>query len=71
MVVDKGELFSRIYRERGTPVQDSKRFRMRLYGYLEEAHNPHWSEFVQFFRREAGIDIRGSHSSIQIGRAHV
>lgn len=52
-----GELFSRIYSERGAPVQDSARFRLRLYGYLRALEPLQWSAISDHLLREGGVHV--------------
>lgn len=57
--VPKGELFSRLYLERGAPTQDSVQFRTRLAGYLEERHDSEFGEIAQIIKREGGWVVPG------------
>jgi len=52
-----GELFSRVYLERGAPLQDSPRFRNRLDAYLG-GHAADHRDLSAFLRREAGLIVR-------------
>jgi hypothetical protein len=52
-----GELFSRLYIERGAPVQDSAPFRNRLDAYLQAAHYSEYAEIASYLRREAGLVV--------------
>lgn len=52
-----GELFSRVYLERGAPLQDSVRFRNRLGAYIG-GHGADHGALSAFFQREAGLIVR-------------
>lgn len=58
-----GELFSRIYADRGAPVGDSARFRLRLFGYLRALPNLEWSDISDHLLREGGIHVTASTSA--------
>ena len=56
-----GELFSRLYIERGAPTQDSGLFRSRLDGYISSNHYSDYSDMATFLKREAGYEISSSY----------
>ncbi|MBW8327764.1 MAG: hypothetical protein K0M48_00935 [Thiobacillus sp.] len=53
-----GELFSRVYLERGAPLQDSARFRNRLYAYLQTNCNNELARIAAHIKQEGGLIIR-------------
>lgn len=59
-----GQLFSRVYLERGSPAQDSSRFRVRLSGYISGATHVDASTFARHLSTEGGIDVVGTAASI-------
>ncbi|RYH37900.1 MAG: hypothetical protein EON54_19135 [Alcaligenaceae bacterium] len=60
-----GELFSRVYLERGAPARDSARFRRRLFGYLETHNSTEWYSLSKVIRMGGGIDIGNNSPAIQ------
>ncbi len=55
--VPEGELFSRLYFERGAPMRDSMTFRTRLSAYLEQNHWHDFREIAEFIKRELGLVV--------------
>lgn len=52
-----GELFARLYVERGAPVQDSSFFRNRLDAYLQANHYKDYAEISTYLKQEAGLIV--------------
>lgn len=50
-----GELFSRLYIERGAPAQDSQFFRNRLSGYLSASHAADGAAISAYLKQEGGL----------------
>ncbi|MDA8349888.1 MAG: hypothetical protein M0038_13995 [Pseudomonadota bacterium] len=50
-----GELFSRLYIERGAPAQDSPFFRNRLSGYLSASHYEDGGAISAYLKEEGGL----------------
>jgi hypothetical protein len=61
-----GELFSRLYIERGAPTQDSQLFRNRLAGYLETSHFADYGEIARHLQQEAGLIVNATMSGISV-----
>lgn len=49
--------FSLLYLDRSEPVQDSPRFRMRLYAYFSEHLDFLGGQFVQVIKKELGVEV--------------
>jgi hypothetical protein len=58
----KGELFSRLYIERGTPTQDSATFRTRLVGFLETYEPAKYADIATAIKTEIGVAVE-THST--------
>ena len=56
-----GELFVRLYLERGAPAQDSPFFRNRLDAYLQANHSKDYAELSTYLKQEAGLVIASSY----------
>lgn len=56
-MTEAGELFSRVYLERGVPLQDSIRFRNRLDAYVG-GHVADHRDLSAFLQREAGLIVQ-------------
>jgi hypothetical protein len=56
-----GQLFSRVYLERSTPVRDSKRFRTRLTGYFYEKISDSAHRLADKIRTELGVQVPWLH----------
>lgn len=55
----EGQLFSRVYLDRGTPARDSPRFRNRLASYCQDQiHIENRREIGALIRRELGITLQ-------------
>jgi len=54
----RGELFSRLYVERGAPTQNSQFFRNRLAGYLEAGYFSDYGDISKYLQQEAGLIVR-------------
>jgi hypothetical protein len=52
-----GELFSRVYLERGAPLQDDPRFRNRLDAYLSSRHRDDYGKLSAYLKLEAGLVV--------------
>ena len=52
-----GELFIRVYLERGTPAQDNLLFRNRIEAYLSSNHYKDYSELTNYLKQEAGLVV--------------
>jgi hypothetical protein len=52
-----GELFSRLYIERGAPSRDSPPFRKRLEAFLSATYSEDNAKLVSYLKQEAGIEI--------------
>lgn len=59
-----GELFSRVYLNRGQAAPDSVRFRRRLFGYMHTVHGAgqagSWWDVGQFFSLEGASTTRNA-----------
>lgn len=53
----QGELFSRLYLERGAPAQDSSFFRNRLQAYLQKNHYSDYGKISSYLKQEAGLVV--------------
>lgn len=56
-----GELFARVYLERGAPAQDSVFFRNRLDAFLQAQHYKDYGELSVYLKREAGLIVTSSY----------
>ena len=56
-----GELFSRLYVERGAPTQDSEFFRNRLEAYLVGNHFKDYADLTAYLKQEAGLIVPTSY----------
>lgn len=56
-----GELFSRLYLERGAPLQDSSYFRNRLEAYFLKNHYKDYAEVSAHLKQEAGLVVTTSY----------
>lgn len=61
----KGELFSRVYLDRGAPTQDNMRFRLRMFGYLEMARGTDWYALSKSIKMSGGFDILGTNAGFK------
>ncbi|MEO8157921.1 MAG: hypothetical protein ABI648_09005 [Betaproteobacteria bacterium] len=52
-----GELFARVYLERGAPTQDNDFFRNRLEAYLSSNHYKDYAELSKYLKQEAGLVV--------------
>jgi hypothetical protein len=52
-----GELFSRLYIERGAPSRDSVPFRRRLEAFLLANYSEEYPKLVSYLKQEAGIEV--------------
>ena len=52
-----GELFSRLYLERGAPSRDSSPFRKRLEAFLVANYSEDYPKLVSYLKQEAGIEV--------------
>jgi hypothetical protein len=53
----EGELFARLYIERGPATQDNKAFRNRLIGYLQANHHDEFSAIASIAKQELGLIV--------------
>jgi hypothetical protein len=53
----EGELFARLYLERGAPAQDSQFFRNRLEAFLLKNHHKDYAEIAGYLKEEAGLIV--------------
>ena len=53
----KGELFSRLYIERGAPTQDSAAFRKRLVAFLENHSPVNYIDIAKVIETELGVGV--------------
>lgn len=56
-----GELFARVYLERGAPTQDSAVFRNRLDAYMQGQHHTDYAELSKCLKQEAGLVVVSSY----------
>jgi len=56
-----GEVFARLYLERGAPVQDSLFFRNRLEAYLVANHFKDYGELSNYLKQESGLVVAASY----------
>lgn len=57
----KGELFARLYMERGAPAQDNPFFRNRLDAYLQTNHYSDYAKISAYLKQEAGLIVSTSY----------
>lgn len=55
-----GELFTRIYLERGKPTEDSELFRRRLGGYVQSKFFSKHATLQSYFKQETGLSVKSA-----------
>ena len=55
---NEGKLFTRLYLDRGAPVQDNPLFRNRINAYLEANHYKDYSDISSYLKQEGGLVIK-------------